>query len=79
MLALAPDDVRLEAASADDTRPLREIMPDLIARGVRPVSANGVLGDPAGAAAAEGERLLGLLAADLAQTIDRLLGLDAAE
>jgi creatinine amidohydrolase len=74
MLALAPADVRLEEASGGDTRPLREIMPDLIARGVRQVSPNGVLGDPAGASAAEGERLLGLLVGDLSQTLDRLLG-----
>ncbi len=74
MLALAPHDVLLEAASAGDTRPLREIMPDLSARGVRHVSPNGVLGDPAGADAAEGERLLGLLVADLSQTVDGLLG-----
>ncbi len=74
MLALAPEDVRLEAASRGDTRPLREIMPDLAARGVRQVSPNGVLGDPAGASAAEGTRLLGLLVADLSQTVDRLLG-----
>ena len=73
MLALAPDDVRLDAASAGDTRPLPEIMPDLRARGVRHVSPNGVLGDPAGASAAEGERLLGLLVADLSQTVDALL------
>jgi mycofactocin precursor peptide peptidase len=74
MLALAPDDVRLDAAAAGDTRPLREILPDLSARGVRPVSPNGVLGDPTGAAAAEGERLLGLLVADLSQTMEGLLG-----
>jgi mycofactocin system creatininase family protein len=74
MLALAPDDVRLDAASAGDTRPLREIMPDLSARGVRHLSPNGVLGDPTGASATEGERLLGLLVADLSQTVDQLLG-----
>jgi creatinine amidohydrolase len=74
MLALAPDDVRLAAALPGDTRPLREIMPDLSARGVRHVSPNGVLGDPTGASAAEGERLLGLLVADLGQIVDRLLG-----
>jgi creatinine amidohydrolase len=74
MLALAPDDVRLDAASAGETRPLREILPDLTARGVRHVSPNGVLGDPTGAAAAEGERLLALLVADLGQTVDGLLG-----
>ncbi|MGD0701233.1 MAG: mycofactocin biosynthesis peptidyl-dipeptidase MftE [Trebonia sp.] len=74
MLALAPGDVRLAAASRGDTRPLREIMPDLAARGVRHVSPNGVLGDPSGASAAEGDRLLGLLVADLSQLVDRLVG-----
>ena len=73
MLALAPEDVRLDAAAAGDTRPLTEIMPDLSAHGVRHVSPNGVLGDPAGASAAEGEQLLALLVADLSQTVDGLL------
>jgi len=73
MLALAPDDVRLDAAAAGDTRPLAEILSDLAARGVRQVSPNGVLGDPAGASAAEGEQLLALLVADLGQTVDGLL------
>lgn len=74
MLALAPGDVRLDAAAPGDTRPLTEIMGDLRARGVRQVSPNGVLGDPAGASAAEGETLLALLVADLAATLDRLTG-----
>ena len=73
MLALAPDDVLLAAAAPGETRPLPEIMPALRARGVRAVSPNGVLGDPAGASAAEGERLLGALAAGLSQTLDKLL------
>jgi mycofactocin precursor peptide peptidase len=73
MLALAPDDVRLAAAAAGDTRPLTEILPDLSAHGVRRVSPNGVLGDPAGASAAEGEQLLALLVADLSQTAGGLL------
>jgi creatinine amidohydrolase/Fe(II)-dependent formamide hydrolase-like protein len=72
MLALAPGDVRLDAAAPGETRPLAEIMADLRARGVRQVSPNGVLGDPAGASAAEGETLLGLLVADLAVLLDRL-------
>ena len=72
MLALAPGDVRLGAAEAGETRPLAEIMAELRAGGVRRVSPNGVLGDPAGASAAEGEALLALLTADLAATIDRL-------
>ena len=72
MLALAPQDVRLDAATAGETRPLPEIMAGLRANGVRQVSPNGVLGDPAGASAAEGAALLGLLVADLATTIGRL-------
>jgi len=35
-----------------------EILPELRSGGVRRVASNGVLGDPAGANAAEGERLL---------------------
>ncbi len=73
MLALAPDDVRAGDAAAGDTRPLAEIMPALRSGGVRAVSPNGVLGDPAGACAAEGRALLGLLTAGLSQTLDTLL------
>jgi creatinine amidohydrolase/Fe(II)-dependent formamide hydrolase-like protein len=40
---------------------------------VRAVSPNGVLGDPAGASAAEGERLLGHLADGLTAAMDRFL------
>jgi creatinine amidohydrolase len=72
MLALAPGDVRLDAAAPGETRPLSEIMSDLRTSGVRQVSPNGVLGDPTGASAAEGETLLGLLVADLAATLSRL-------
>ena len=74
MLALAPQDVRLDVAAAGETRPLAEIMAGLRAHGVRQVSQNGVLGDPAGASAAEGPALLDLLVADQAATIGRLAG-----
>ena len=74
MLALAPEDVRLGAAAPGETRPLTEIMSALRAGGVRQVSPNGVLGDPAGASAAEGETLLALLVADLTAVIGRLAG-----
>jgi creatinine amidohydrolase len=73
MLALDPDAVRLEAAARGDVRPLTEIMPLLREQGVRAVSANGVLGDPAGACAAEGEHLLARLTAGLNDTLDTLL------
>jgi creatinine amidohydrolase len=74
MLALAPGDVRLGAAAPGETRPLAEVMAELRTRGVRQVSPNGVLGDPAGASAAEGETLLALLVADLAAVLGRLAG-----
>jgi mycofactocin precursor peptide peptidase len=73
MLALAPSEVRPGAAEAGDTRPLAELLPDLRAHGVRKVAANGVLGDPSGASAAEGERLLGLLVASLTETLDTIV------
>jgi mycofactocin precursor peptide peptidase len=73
MLALAPRDVRTAAAVPGERRPLAEIMPTLRARGVRAVSPNGVLGDPSGASAAEGTRLLGRLVAGLDKTLDDLL------
>lgn len=58
MLHLEPGLVRADRAAAGQTRPLREILPDLQRDGVAGVSANGVLGDPAGASAEEGARLL---------------------
>jgi len=72
MLALAPADVRLSDAAAGETRPLAEVMTGLRAGGVRRVSPNGVLGDPAGASVAEGESLLALMVADLKATVARL-------
>jgi mycofactocin system creatininase family protein len=54
MLHLAPQDVRMNAAVAGDTRPISVLMPDLVAHGVRAVSPSGVLGDPTGASAEEG-------------------------
>jgi mycofactocin system creatininase family protein len=73
MLALAPAAVRLDAAERGDVRPLASILPLLRERGMRAVSANGVLGDPAGASAAEGERLLARLADSLNAAMDQLL------
>lgn len=58
MLAIAPDLVRLERAEAGSVRPLDELLPTLRENGVGAVSPNGVLGDPAGASAAEGRTLL---------------------
>jgi creatinine amidohydrolase len=71
LLALAPSTVQLERAEAGATAPLSTLLPELRAAGVRAVSANGVLGDPTGAAAAEGRTLLGALTDDLVDALDR--------
>jgi mycofactocin precursor peptide peptidase len=72
-LALRPELVRMSLAEPGDTRPLRDVLPDLISRGVRAVSANGVLGDPTGATPEDGRALLGSLADDLVAAIDAWL------
>ena len=65
MLHLRPRDVRLERAEAGNTAPLRELLPLMIAGGIKAVSANGVLGDPAGATAEEGATVLAAMARDV--------------
>ncbi len=64
-LALAPQTVTMSRARAGSTRPVNELMPALRASGVKAVSPNGVLGDPAGASAAEGAAVFAGLLADL--------------
>ncbi|GAA1949233.1 mycofactocin biosynthesis peptidyl-dipeptidase MftE [Nocardioides panacihumi] len=64
MLRLDPTRVRLNLAEAGNTGSLRELLPRLRAGGVAAVSANGVLGDPVGASAAEGEQLLRRMVSD---------------
>ena len=70
MLALKPGSVRLGLAEAGATAPLSELLEEIRAGGVRAVSDNGVLGDPAGASAAEGEELLRIATDELTALID---------
>ena len=58
MLAIDADAVRLDRAEPGCTEPLHRLMPRLRQEGLRPVSPNGVLGDPTGANAQEGRTLL---------------------
>ncbi len=74
MLAIAPDRVVLDRAEAGDRRSISDLLPILLDRGVRSVSDNGVLGDPAGATADEGRRLLDAAIDDLVATAVRLGG-----
>jgi mycofactocin precursor peptide peptidase len=69
-LELAPGRVRLDRAEPGNTRPIAELMPVLRTSSVREVSPNGVLGDPAGASAAEGAVLLAALVTDLSACVD---------
>lgn len=73
MLHLAPWSVRHDKAIAGDTRPLEEILPLMRAGGVAAVSANGVLGDPTGARALEGEQLIRSMVADVVAASKRLM------
>ena len=66
MLALAPDQVRFEAATPGPIPTIAE----LIRHGVRPLSGSGVLGDPTGADAAAGVELFRRLADQLAAAVD---------
>jgi len=58
MLHLRPESVRIDLAEPGNTAPVSVLMPHLRDGGVAAVSRNGVLGDPRGATALEGERLL---------------------
>ncbi len=69
LLALAPSVVHMERAQAGALAPLAELMPALRAGGVASVAPNGVLGDPTGASAAEGRRLLDTMTASLVDAV----------
>ncbi|KNX37895.1 mycofactocin biosynthesis peptidyl-dipeptidase MftE [Luteipulveratus halotolerans] len=65
MLHLLPDAVRLDLAEAGPTAPVSTMLGRLRAGGVHEVSPNGVLGDPAGATAAEGGHVLARVVDDV--------------
>jgi len=70
VLALDPALVRSER-DPGNTAPITDLLPAMRAGGVAAVSPNGVLGDPTGASAAEGERMLSAMATDLAAAMTR--------
>jgi creatinine amidohydrolase len=71
MLHLHPGLVRLGRAAAGGPAHGAGLVDRLRRVGVRAVSANGVLGDPAGASATDGEALLRRLGDDLALAVER--------
>jgi creatinine amidohydrolase len=77
LLHLEPRAVRRDSVEVGDTSPVGELMDRLRTGGVRSVSPNGVLGDPRGATAAEGRRLLDELITGCAAAIDALMSVPA--
>jgi mycofactocin system creatininase family protein len=69
VLALDPDVVRLDQAEPGVTTPLVELIDELRRGGLVAVTPNGVLGDPTGASADEGRRLLAQLVGDLVAAV----------
>lgn len=74
MLYLRPGTVRYDLAVEGNTTSLSALMPRLTVEGVAAVSANGVLGDPAGATADEGAHLLHFMVQNV---LDRLVHVPA--
>lgn len=73
MLHLQPESVRLDLAAPGATAPMADLLPRIIAGGVRAVSANGVLGDPTGADAHEGARIFRAMGTRLLERVQALL------
>ncbi|WP_369256539.1 mycofactocin biosynthesis peptidyl-dipeptidase MftE [Geodermatophilus amargosae] len=71
LLHVEPGSVRTDRSVPGVTTPIADLLPRLRAEGVRAVSPTGVLGDPAGASAEEGARLLADLASRLAAAVAR--------
>ncbi|WP_167043349.1 mycofactocin biosynthesis peptidyl-dipeptidase MftE [Salinibacterium sp. ZJ454] len=70
MLYLAPHSVVMSRATPGNTSPLSVLMPELTRGGVRSVSPSGVLGDPIGASAAEGETLFHAMVSRAQQSVE---------
>lgn len=69
MLAIDPGRVLRDRAEPGNLTPLGELLGELREHGVRALAPNGVLGDPRGASAAAGERLLEEAVSDLVRRI----------
>jgi mycofactocin system creatininase family protein len=74
MLHLAPELVRLDRAAAGGPGDPHGLLETLRTDGVRAVSSNGVLGDPAGASAEEGAEILKRLAGLLIEATEERFG-----
>jgi mycofactocin precursor peptide peptidase len=77
LLHLDPGAVRLDRLEVGEMQPVGELMERLRVSGVRSVSPNGVLGDPRGATAVQGRRLLDELIAGCVAAVDELVSVPA--
>lgn len=69
MLALDQERVDLSRAEAGNRDPIDRLISELAEKGVRELSANGILGDPRGGSSAHGRALLEAASADLEATV----------
>lgn len=72
MLHLARWHVRLDRAEPGNTGSLEELLPLMMAGGVKAVSANGVLGNPIGASGPEGAVILASMVDDVTAFVSRM-------
>ncbi|TCP54125.1 creatinine amidohydrolase [Tamaricihabitans halophyticus] len=68
---IAPEQVVMSRAEPGNRTPIAELLPQLRAGRLRELSPNGILGDPAGATAAEGAELLAQLVDGLRAAVTR--------
>jgi mycofactocin precursor peptide peptidase len=77
MLAIEPSSVRVAAAAAGVTTSIDVLLPALRERGVRSISPNGVLGDPAGASESGGRTILAGMVASCTSALAALMSVTA--
>lgn len=73
LLALAPWQVQASRLAPGNRAPVSQLMEAIRERTVRGVSPNGVLGDPSGASALQGQALLEQMSDELCQAVARWL------
>ncbi len=71
LLHLSPGRVRMSRAEPGNKEPIASLLPRLREGGMVTVSANGVLGDPTGATAAEGEQFFSALVERVTKALAR--------
>ncbi|WP_420878897.1 mycofactocin biosynthesis peptidyl-dipeptidase MftE [Rhodococcus sp. (in: high G+C Gram-positive bacteria)] len=71
LLHLSPGDVAMDRAEPGNTASIADLMPQLRSGGMLAATPNGILGDPVGASAEEGERLFADLVCRAVEAVER--------